>query len=115
MDIQKTFFTLDGRLSRLPYFKCIVMIWIISAVVAWLIDSSSSTLISLIGIVVSLAMIGVSISFSVRRLHDIDKSGWFLLIAIIPLIGFLFQLYLIFAKGTEGVNRFGEDPLQQSY
>ena len=68
------------------------------------------------GILNGLYCLGVllpNIAVAVRRLHDIDKSGWLLLIGIIPLIGFLVLLALQVRPGTKGVNRFGNDPLLQ--
>ena len=58
----------------------------------------------------SLAVFIPNLAVIVRRLHDQDKSGWWILIALIPLIGgiWLFILYLI--DGTPGPNRFGPDP-----
>lgn len=47
----------------------------------------------------------------IRRLHDLDKSGWLVLIMLIPIINLLFIVYLLVAKGTTGPNRFGNDPL----
>jgi uncharacterized membrane protein YhaH (DUF805 family) len=48
-----------------------------------------------------------SLIFFIRRLHDIDMSGWFSLLAIIPLINILFGIFVLVKKGTEGNNRFG--------
>jgi|TARA_B100001964_G_scaffold156026_1_gene171434 uncharacterized membrane protein YhaH (DUF805 family) len=45
----------------------------------------------------------------VRRLHDTDKSGWMVLISVIPLIG-LYIIVLLIADGTKGKNRFGPKP-----
>jgi len=109
--ILKKFFTFEGRLNRQPYVQAVLFIWVISAVLGWLVNSSSSTLVALLTGIISLAMAVAAISLGIRRLHDLDKSGWWFLIALIPLIGFFFQLYLLFAKGTEGYNSFGEDPL----
>lgn len=50
------------------------------------------------------------ISAGVRRLHDTDRSGWFYLIALVPLVN-LYLLYVLVTKGTAGQNRFGADPL----
>jgi uncharacterized membrane protein YhaH (DUF805 family) len=47
----------------------------------------------------------------VRRLHDLDRSGWWALFAFVPLVNFIFGLYLLFKRGTEGPNRYGADPL----
>ena len=50
-----------------------------------------------------------NLSVTVRRLHDVDKSGWFILLGLIPLVGF-YLLYLYCQPGTAGPNRFGPDP-----
>ena len=50
-----------------------------------------------------------NLSVTVRRLHDVDKSGWFILLGLIPLVGF-YLLYLYCQPGTPGPNRFGPDP-----
>lgn len=49
----------------------------------------------------------ITICISIRRLHDINRSGWLLLLALIPLIGAIFILYLYFAKGDLDENKYG--------
>lgn len=44
---------------------------------------------------------------SVRRLHDLDKAGAYLLLAFVPIVSFGLLLYMIFSRGTDGANRFG--------
>lgn len=51
-----------------------------------------------------------SIAVAVRRLHDIDKSGWWILIGLVPLIGAIVLLVFYCTDGTRGPNRFGADP-----
>jgi uncharacterized membrane protein YhaH (DUF805 family) len=51
-----------------------------------------------------------NLAVTVRRLHDQDKSGWWILIALIPIIGGIWLLILYFVEGTRGPNRFGPDP-----
>jgi len=58
----------------------------------------------------SLAMFLPSLAVSVRRLHDIDRTGWWVLIAF-TIIGILLLIYWDCVKGTSGPNRFGPDPL----
>ena len=58
----------------------------------------------------SLLMLVPSITVAIRRMHDIDKSGWYLLICLIPLVGWLVVLYFMFQPGTVGANKFGADP-----
>jgi uncharacterized membrane protein YhaH (DUF805 family) len=58
----------------------------------------------------SLAIIIPSIAVAVRRLHDVDKSGWWLLIELIPIVGWIIVLVWACTEGTRGPNRFGPDP-----
>jgi uncharacterized membrane protein YhaH (DUF805 family) len=51
------------------------------------------------------------IAISARRLHDTDRTGWLQLLGLIPLLGWIFLIYVYVQKGTEGDNRFGADPL----
>lgn len=57
-----------------------------------------------------LALFVPSIAVQVRRFHDQDKSGWFVLLNLIPYIGGLVVLVFMLLEGTRGPNRFGEDP-----
>ncbi|MCH7629961.1 MAG: DUF805 domain-containing protein, partial [Proteobacteria bacterium] len=51
-----------------------------------------------------------SLAVSVRRLHDQDRSGWMLLLMLIPFLGWFALLVLMCLEGTRGPNRFGADP-----
>lgn len=59
----------------------------------------------------ALATLLPSLGVSIRRLHDLDKSGWWLLLAILPLIGGLILLFWYVQRGTTGDNSYGPDPL----
>lgn len=67
-----------------------------------------------VGSIWALANLIPSIAIGVRRLHDTDHSGWWLLIVFIPLVGALVLLYWFVIRGTAGTNRFGSDPLGPS-
>jgi uncharacterized membrane protein YhaH (DUF805 family) len=56
------------------------------------------------------AIIVPSIAVQVRRFHDQDKSGWFVLLALIPLVGGLIVLVFMCLEGTRGPNQYGPDP-----
>jgi uncharacterized membrane protein YhaH (DUF805 family) len=58
----------------------------------------------------ALAVLLPGLAVSVRRLHDRDKSGWWLLLALIPLIGAIILLVWCAMDGDRGDNRFGPDP-----
>ena len=61
--------------------------------------------------IAQLALFLPGLSVSVRRLHDVDRSGWWILIGLIPLIGAILLLVWFCSRGTIGPNRFGPDPL----
>jgi uncharacterized membrane protein YhaH (DUF805 family) len=58
-----------------------------------------------------LGMFLPSLAMSIRRLHDLDRSGWWYFLILIPIIGWIVLLIWYCTKGTEGPNRFGPDPL----
>ncbi len=67
--------------------------------------------ISPVNTLAELALLLPSVAVSVRRLHDLDRTGWWLFIILIPLIGAIVLLVWFCMRGTVGPNRFGPDPL----
>lgn len=59
----------------------------------------------------SIATFLPGLAVTVRRLHDVDKRGWWILLILVPIIGWLVLLYWYIQRGTTGANRFGPDPL----
>jgi uncharacterized membrane protein YhaH (DUF805 family) len=51
-----------------------------------------------------------NISLHVRRLHDLNRSGWFWLLLLLPYVNILFLVLLLFARGTKGENHYGVEP-----
>ena len=120
MELLNKIYTTEGRLNRLSFLKYQVIWTLISAVVVFILgfiggflsgDPQSILVTGPTGIWSFISGIG-GVMLSIRRLHDLDKSGWMLLLVLIPLIDIIFLLYLWLAPGTVGRNRFGEDPLQ---
>ena len=66
---------------------------------------------SLIRTLVSLALFVPGIAFGVRRLHDIDRTGWWALLVFLPFIGLIILIIWFCTRGTNGANRFGPNPL----
>jgi uncharacterized membrane protein YhaH (DUF805 family) len=60
---------------------------------------------------VSIAIFLPALAVTVRRLHDTDHSGWWVLLGFIPIIGALVLLWWYIQPGTDGDNRFGPSPL----
>ena len=63
-----------------------------------------------LSILFALGTLVPNIAVSVRRLHDVGKSGWMLLLAFIPLFGWLYLLFLYVQPGIVGANTYGPDP-----
>jgi uncharacterized membrane protein YhaH (DUF805 family) len=57
-----------------------------------------------------LAVLIPNLAVTIRRLHDLDKSGWFIFLGLIPLVGPIILLVFYCTEGTRGPNRFGPDP-----
>ena len=108
----KYYTTLEGRVSRKDFWLfilcCIIIALIVSAISMMVPD-----LRLYIMIVLFLVFLWPSISFAVRRLHDINFRGWWILLDFIPVIGSIILLVMLLLDGTKGKNRFGEDPRAQ--
>lgn len=77
-------------------------------------DESSTGTIKLIGVLMGIWGLGLflpAVAVHVRRWHDIGKSGWFVFINAIPLIGWLYGLLAMMTPGNIGSNMYGEDPM----
>jgi uncharacterized membrane protein YhaH (DUF805 family) len=74
-------------------------------------DTTHAT-VQLIGSLFSLLLLLPTVAVTVRRLHDIGKSGWWYVFGIIPLLGWFTMLLWLCRKGTEGSNRFGTNPVR---
>ncbi|MEU0549197.1 DUF805 domain-containing protein [Micromonospora sp. NPDC005979] len=104
-----------GRARRSEYWWFALFTVLVSIVTSVLdsalglnfVDGSSS---GFIGLVVSLALLLPTLAVAVRRLHDTDKTGWWLLIALIPLIGAIVLIVFFVQDSTPGGNRFGPSP-----
>jgi uncharacterized membrane protein YhaH (DUF805 family) len=110
--------SLEGRIPRSTYWLKFFVPVIVLAIIAGVLDSVLGTGSpegfggGIISGLLGLALIWPSIATGVKRLHDRDMSGWWLLIQLIPVVGFFFWLIVIgILKGTTGPNRFGPDPL----
>lgn len=66
----------------------------------------------LVGALFALASVIPHLAVAVRRLHDLDRSGWLLLLGLIPVLGWFALLVLYCLEGTPGPNRYGPDPKQ---
>ena len=110
----KKYFNFRDRASRSEYWYFQLVFTLVSIPLFIYEDSfnDKELIYSGISAIVVLLLFIPAISVSVRRLHDIDKSGWFVLISAIPFIGWIILAIMLIGKGTSGKNRFGEYPLK---
>lgn len=129
MSAMRKYFTFSGRAPRREFWMY-VLVYVVGAVILSFVDaalfgyntdaSSSSTGInasasvnSVFGLIWALAHFIPGLAVSVRRLHDIGKTGWWILIGIIPLVNFIgifVLLYWYIKKSDEGTNDYGDNP-----
>ena len=94
-------------MTRLPFFGYRIVSAILSVIFGMLEHiNNEATLYILLALLP--IILWVDFYSDIKRLHDVDKSGWWALIMLIPLVNLCLGIYLLFAKGTEGSNRFGE-------
>ncbi len=115
---KELFFTSDGRLNRKSYIYRSIFLSLVLSVIQVVLTFAANTigalelLFAVLLLVSGLFGFVASIMMLERRLHDLDKSGWWMLLLCVPLVNILFYIYILFFKGTEGPNQYGEDPLQ---
>lgn len=113
--MQEMLFSFKGRINRKPFWMfglAVVLGSIITTVIDMAILDQETEVASIIFILI---ILWPSLAIQVKRWHDRDKSGWWVLIAYIPIIGIIWALVENgFLSGTEGSNRFGDDPLKQA-
>jgi uncharacterized membrane protein YhaH (DUF805 family) len=106
--------TFSGRARRAEYWWFFLFA-ALASFVAGIIDGvlgtvDSSASIGLFGLLVSLALFVPSLAIAVRRLHDTDRSGWWVLAFLIPLAGFVLWLVFMCSDSHPQANRFGPSP-----
>ena len=95
----------SGRALRSEYWFFFLFVIVVHVV---LLIVEHVTGIGMLSIIFGLAVLLPGLAVSVRRLHDLDKSGWFVLIGLIPIVGAIIVLVWMCQQGTSGANRFGQ-------
>lgn len=110
MSVLKNYATFSGRARRKEYWMFTLIstiIYMVPYVTAMVLEVPALAIIS--GIYI-LAVLIPTIAVAIRRLHDTDRSGWWILISLVPLVGGLIFLIFMVMDGTAGDNQFGADP-----
>lgn len=114
----KSLFAFEGRIGRQDFlivqiclfFGNFVLMTFYSIIIQ--LSSILQGLLSLTAIPIILGLVWISLAAQIKRWHDVDKSGFWCFIVLVPILGALYAFYKnFFVKGTTGPNRFGSDPL----
>ena len=97
----------EGRATR-EEFWMFILVYIIIYIVLSIVFSLLA--LEVLIFLFSLAVLVPSIAITARRLHDTGKSGWWQLIGLVPVIGWLIVIILLVGKGTESENKYGPRP-----
>lgn len=113
-EVLKKYAVFNGRARRKEYwyyflinFVIITALLVVDNMVGTL-DTETGT--GLISGIYALAVLLPGIAVAVRRLHDSDRSGWWVLIALIPIVGPIILIFFLIQDSTAGENRFGPNP-----
>lgn len=114
LEVLKNYVEFSGRARRKEYWFFMLFNLIIT-VVLMIIDLqtgnySEQTELGLLSSIYMLAVLIPSIAVSIRRLHDTDRSGWWLLIAFVPFIGGIVMFVFTVLDSTPGDNQYGSNP-----
>ena len=110
LKVVQNYFEFNGRARRKEYW----MFALVNIIISWslsLLDLVlGTTFFYIISLIYTLLFFIPSLAVLVRRLHDIGKSGWFFLVALIPLVGVIWLLVLLCMEGESRPNKWGENP-----
>jgi uncharacterized membrane protein YhaH (DUF805 family) len=107
-------FSFEGRARRKEYWM-FVLVAVVAGIVLAFIDGmlgiySENAGIGLLGGLFAISILIQCIAVGVRRLHDTGRSGWWLLVNLVPFVGWIVVLVLMALEGKQGDNPYGPDP-----
>jgi len=116
LSVLKNYANFSGRARRTEYWMFFLFNFIVGIIAIVLDNFLGLTMGGLpygvLYFIYALVTIIPGIAVTVRRLHDVGKSGWMLFISLIPLIGSIWLLVLLVTDGQLGDNQYGSDPKQ---
>lgn len=107
IDVLKQYAVFSGRARRKEYWMFVLFNFIVSLVIAII---ATVVKLPILSTIYALAVFLPSLGVSIRRLHDIGKSGVWILISCIPVIGAIWLLILLVKEGDSTTNDYGENP-----
>ncbi|PZP56051.1 MAG: DUF805 domain-containing protein [Micavibrio aeruginosavorus] len=108
--VQDKYVTFQGRASRSEYWY-FALFNFLAGLIAGIIDAAIFGDTGILNLIVVLGLFLPGLAVGVRRLHDIGKSGWWLLISLIPLVGIIILIVFNCQKGDAESNIYGPPPV----
>lgn len=108
LEVLKKYAVFGGRARRKEYWMFFLFNIIIAFVLGFVEGLAGGA--GMIGMLYSLAVLIPGIAVSVRRLHDTGRSGWWLLVGLVPIIGAIVLLVFTVQDSNPGQNRYGANP-----
>jgi uncharacterized membrane protein YhaH (DUF805 family) len=108
------FFSFDGRIGRQQYWLRSLVIWginlamMVPLTIGQNLDGAAAALSLVIGLALYAVVLWGSLATTAKRLHDRGRSAWFMLIALVPLVGIWLIVEVGFLRGDEGPNEYGD-------
>ncbi|KGD65230.1 hypothetical protein Y5S_01664 [Alcanivorax nanhaiticus] len=106
--VLKNYAGFSGRAHRTEYWMFVLFNIIISFVLGFVEGLFGGP--GILGLIYSLAVLIPGIAVAIRRLHDTGRSGWWLLISLVPVVGFIVLLVFMVLEGESGANDYGDAP-----
>lgn len=107
----KLFFSFNGRINRGKYLMANLVLGITMVVLMEFLFHISHRVAWKITILIMIVTTYSNFCLSMKRLHDLEKGGYYWLIFLVPFANFYLQFRCFFIKGTDGKNQYGDDPL----
>ncbi|MFD5494605.1 DUF805 domain-containing protein [Streptomyces sp. NPDC001812] len=107
IEVLKKYAVFNGRARRKEYWM-FTLFSVIVSIVLTAVDAAIG--IQVLQPIYAIAVLLPTLAVTVRRLHDTNRSGWWIFIALIPLVGFIVMLVFLATEGTPGENKYGANP-----
>jgi len=112
MDYKWFLLSIEGRINRKPFWLYALSVFGVSFIISFILTGAGNVNPNSISLILTLVFLWPNIAVQAKRWHDRDKSAWWILINLIPILGPIWALVVTgFLPGTPGDNKFGADPL----
>ena len=115
--IKNEYFCFEGRINRKFYITRSLIIAVVVMVLYFIIYAATTDIFGIMSdfgvmltLIVQLVGTIAGISLNIRRFHDFNKSGWWILIFMVPFVNLYFSIKLLCIRGDVGANNYGADP-----